>query len=191
MTETALITHFLARYGYVAITVGTFLEGEAVLVLAGVLAHQGVLHLPLVILCAFVGSLIGDQSIFFLGRKFGAPLIKKRPFLRQKVEKARPLLDKYGWNVALGFRFIYGMRTAIPAFLGMSGMSVRVFAACNILGAGVWATTFAAAGYWMGSAVEAVWGKLGASHHTMLAGVIFVVVLVAFIFSLRLWRKRT
>ena len=57
-------------YGYWAILVGTFLEGETVLVLGGLAAFQGFLSLPGVILAAFVGSMCGDQLFFFLGRRY-------------------------------------------------------------------------------------------------------------------------
>ena len=55
-------------YGYLAILVGTFFEGETILVLGGFAAYRGYLHLPWVIIAAFVGSLCGDQLFFFLGR---------------------------------------------------------------------------------------------------------------------------
>ena len=42
----------------------TFLEGETILVLAGLAAHQGYLVLTWVILAAFLGSLCGDQLFF-------------------------------------------------------------------------------------------------------------------------------
>jgi len=52
------------NYGYAAILIGTFLEGETILVLAGLAAHQGYLILTWVILAAFAGSLCGDQLFF-------------------------------------------------------------------------------------------------------------------------------
>ena len=54
----------IENYGYAAILIGTFLEGETILVLAGLAAHQGYLVLSWVILAAFVGSLCGDQLFF-------------------------------------------------------------------------------------------------------------------------------
>ena len=57
----------IENYGYAAILIGTFLEGETILVLAGVAAHQGYLVLTWVIIAAFVGSLCGDQLFFLFG----------------------------------------------------------------------------------------------------------------------------
>lgn len=50
----------IAAHGYWALALGAFLEGETILVLAGVAAHRGYLDLRLVILVAFAGSLLGD-----------------------------------------------------------------------------------------------------------------------------------
>ncbi len=54
----------IENYEYAAILIGTFLEGETILVLAGLAAHQGYLVLTWVILAAFLGSLGGDQLFF-------------------------------------------------------------------------------------------------------------------------------
>ena len=65
-------------YGYLAILVGTFFEGETVLVLGGFAAHRGYLDLPGVILAAFVGTLLGDQLFFVLGRWHSEKILAKR-----------------------------------------------------------------------------------------------------------------
>lgn len=189
MTESIFLTHILAKYGYVAIAAGTFLEGETVLVLAGMLAHQGILELPLVMLSALGGSLAGDQIMFLLGRQYGTRLLNKRPLLQQKVAKGQALVDKYGWQVALVFRFVYGMRTAIPVFLGISGMPVRIFVVCNCIGAVVWSILFAMVGYALGGAAEALWGRLGAHHHAMMGVLMVAVVLIALGIGWRMWKK--
>ena len=46
----------LHKFGYLAVVVGTFLEGETILVLAGFFAERGYLEFLLVVLCAFSGA---------------------------------------------------------------------------------------------------------------------------------------
>src|SRR5688572_33421924 len=41
-----MLTQLLDHYGYLAVLVGTVLEGETILILGGFAAHQGYLHLP-------------------------------------------------------------------------------------------------------------------------------------------------
>ena len=57
--------HLIDTYGYWAVLLATFPEGETILVIAGFAAHQGYLTLMPVILAAFAGSLCGDQLFFF------------------------------------------------------------------------------------------------------------------------------
>lgn len=61
----------VARYGYLAVLVGTFLAGGTILVLAGFAAHRGWLELPFVLLAAFAGSAAGDQFYFTIDRRRG------------------------------------------------------------------------------------------------------------------------
>ena len=75
--------YFVSHYGYVALFIGVFLEGETVLIAAGFAAHLGHLSLTWVILIAFAGSLTGDQFYFFLGR------VRGKTFLRNR-SKGRP-----------------------------------------------------------------------------------------------------
>ena len=72
----------IENYGYAAILIGTFLEGETILELAGLAAHQGYLVLTRVILAAFVGSLCGDQLFFYFGRKHSQAVLSRRLFFR-------------------------------------------------------------------------------------------------------------
>ena len=66
----------IATYGYGAVLVGTFLEGETVVLLGGFAAHRGYLDLPWVIAVAFAGSLLGDQLYFYLGRRHSARILR-------------------------------------------------------------------------------------------------------------------
>jgi len=61
------LEYLISHYGYVALVIGTFLEGESVLIVAGFAVHLGYLKLQWVILAAFAGSVAGDQLYFFLG----------------------------------------------------------------------------------------------------------------------------
>lgn len=54
----------ISTYGYVAVGIGTFQEGETILILGGFASHRGYLELPWVIACAFLGTLFGDRFYF-------------------------------------------------------------------------------------------------------------------------------
>ena len=78
----------IENYGYAAIFIGTFLEGETVLVLAGMAAHRGYLVLTWVITAAFLGRLCGDQLFLFgTQTQSGGPL--QAPCLEEESGKSK------------------------------------------------------------------------------------------------------
>src|SRR5215472_18090019 len=101
----------VSQYGYLAVFIGTFFEGETILVLGALAAHRGYLDLPFVVLCGFSGSLIGDQLWFYLARRYGKRFLERRPSWRHRTDRALALLDKYDTLFILSFRFLYGLRT--------------------------------------------------------------------------------
>ena len=144
----------IQTYGYWALMIGTFFEGETILVIGGFAAHRGYLSLPLVILAAFIGTLAGDQLYFFIGRKKGNAFLDKRPSWKPHMEKVHILLERYQALLILGFRFLYGLRTVTPFVLGMSRVKTANFIMLNVVGALVWAALFGTGGYLFGAALE-------------------------------------
>ena len=65
----------LEHYGYLAVFVGTFAEGESMLLLGGYAAHMGYLALPWVLATAYVAAVASDQLYFRLGKRFGHQLL--------------------------------------------------------------------------------------------------------------------
>lgn len=150
----------IESYGYAAVLIGTFLEGETILVLAGLAAHQGYLMLTWVILAAFLGSLCGDQLFFYLGRKHSQAVLTRRPAWKRKAEKVHKMMSKFETPMILSFRFFYGLRTFTPFVIGMSAVSGKKFAVLNAVGALVWAAAVASGGYLFGHALEVFIGKI-------------------------------
>ena len=154
------LAELLNSYGYAALVVGTFLEGETVLVLAGFAAHRGYLSLPLVMLAAFAGSFLGDQLYFHLGRRKGEAFLRRRLTWAPKVERVQGLIERHYLPFILGFRFIYGLRTVSPFAIGMSGVPARRYLILNLIGAAAWSAAVAYLGYFLGEAAEALLGKV-------------------------------
>jgi len=154
------VQELLQHYGYVAILLGTFLEGETVVVLGGLAAHLGYLDLPWVIVCAFVGTFFGDQLYFFLGRWRGPSILARRPSWQASADRVLGMLDRHRVLLILGFRFLYGLRTVTPFVIGMTRVRVPVFIALNALGALIWSLVVGALGYAFGQAFEVFIGRL-------------------------------
>ena len=167
-----MIESLISQYGYLAILVGTFLEGETILVLGGLAAHRGLLSLPGVIACAFVGSLASDQLFFFIGRRHGARFVAGRPRLRAGVERVRALVERHQTLLILSFRFLYGLRNVTPLALGMSRVPVWRFALFNVIGAAAWAVAVGALGWFVGSAAKQLLGHLERYELGVAAGIV-------------------
>jgi membrane protein DedA with SNARE-associated domain len=144
----------IVQYGYWALFIGTFLEGETILIIAGFLAYGGYLALPWVILSAFLGTFAGDQTFFFLGRSKGIQFLENRPRLKRKSERAFNLLHRHQILVILGFRFLYGIRNVTPFVIGASNLNPLRFFLLNFLGALTWAVSFGYLGYHLGTLAE-------------------------------------
>ena len=141
-------------YGYWVILLGTFLEGETVLILGGFAAHLGYLEMPWVVLCAFAGTLGGDQFFFYLGRRHARETLARYPSWRARIERVHSLLKRYHKPLLLIYRFLYGLRSVIPFAIGLTRIPAGQFLAFSLFGAAVWATAIGTGGYLFGSAME-------------------------------------
>ena len=189
MFEDSASGQLLARYGYLAVLAGTMLEGETIVLIAGFLAHQGYLSVPLIIVAAVIGSSISDQGLFFLSRIKGMKLLARFPKLREKVMamaakmSARPVaLTAF----ALLFRFFYGFRNIAPLFLGMSHIPTLHFVLLNALGAVIWAVCFSLAGYYFSVGLSALMGTL--AHYEIAVVIILLLCGGAYAFYRR-WKS--
>lgn len=169
--------HLIAEFGYWAVLAGTFFEGETVPVLAGFAAHQGLLRLDLVMLCAFAGSFTGDQLWFWVGRRFGKTWMARHPRSAAAAQRVGALLDRWGDWFVLSFRFLYGLRAVSPVAIGLSSISAMRYAVLNLISAAVWAMVVGGIGYAFGQAIEGMMGKLKMWEHRIMAAAAIALVL--------------
>ena len=165
---------FIEAYGYFALLVGTFFEGETYLVLAGFAAHQGYLDIPWVILVAFIGTLTGDQAFFYLGRRHSAlvqSILSIYPHWFTRVERVERLIERYQTALTFIFHFLYGLRIAFLLVIGLSRIPAGRFLVLNSLSALVWAVIVGLAGYLFGSALGLIMGDLKGLENYVLAGI--------------------
>ncbi len=154
------LAQIVRDYGYIAILIGTFLEGETIVLIAGFLAFSGHLELPLVMLAAFVGSCSGDQLYFFIGRFQGRRLLEKFPAWQERTDRVFYHVHKHQNLLILSFRFFYGLRNVTPFAVGMSEVTALRFVLLNLIGAAVWAVTFSLIGHTFGHAFEQLLGTV-------------------------------
>jgi len=172
-----LLKDYLQLHGYWVLFVGTFLEGEAILIMAGFLAFQGYLNVTGVILTSWAGSFLGDQCYFYLGRFKGKSLLRRFHSIARKFRKALHLIEKYGSFVAFISRYTYGFRIVLPIILGITSLAPRKFFWINLLSALSWAVVFSMGGYLFGKSAALVLDDVSKyEQYLMLALVGFIMI---------------
>nr|WP_314401070.1 DedA family protein [Pseudomonas lundensis] len=189
MFEHVDVNYLLATYGYWAIFIGCLLECETILILGGMAAHQHVLKLLPVIGYASLAGMLGDQLLFWAGRYFGERLLPRLHKQQAAIDKVTSLIQHHPTVSIFSVRFLYGMRLVGPMVIGASKVSPLKFACINLVGAVVWATLFASAGYWAGEFLQRVVGDLKPYRLPIVLGVIALVVAVGLIRHFRAKRK--
>jgi len=165
----------VASLGYVAILVGTFLEGESVLALGGVAASYGYLSFPRVVAVAVLGAFAGDQAAFYFGRRLGPAILARNPKLAAKAVRVQALVRRWDALAVIALRFMYGMRIAGPIVIGTCGISPWRLAFFNFIGALIWAPVITGIGYLAGQALEHWIGRL---QHVQIALLMLVALVV-------------
>lgn len=183
----ASLQDLINTFGYAAVLVGTFLEGETVLILGGVAARLQYLKLEWVIAVAFVGSLLGDQLWFFLGRRYGRRLLARHPAWQAKAEKIHRMLDRFETAVLIGFRFLYGFRNLTPFVVGMSRVGRAKFLILNVVGALIWSVSGAILGYVFAHTVDLLLGDI---KRYELEVMVFVVIVALIVWGACFLRKK-
>ena len=173
---------FLALFAETGLLIGFFLPGDSLLFTAGLLCagtatHKAHLSLPLVLLAAAGGALLGAQTGFIIGRKGGRPWLQRtnRRFLRSGAERSEELLERYGYGKAIVLaRFIPVVRTLLNPMVGALDVPVRTFTVWQVVGGLVWSLGVTLAGYGLGSSI-------GGSVDKYLLPIIALVVIISFV----------
>jgi membrane protein DedA with SNARE-associated domain len=156
------MTPFLTDAGYWALIIFAFVQAccipissEITFGFAGVLAYEGHLSLPLVIIIGTLAELAGSSAAYGLGRLGGRHTVERyRRYLlmtRKDVERVERFFDRRGaWSVAVA-RVIPLVRAFAGLVAGFMEVPVLAFEAFNLVGTVVWATALSLIGYSLGS----------------------------------------
>lgn len=168
------IDRFVQNYGYLTIFVGLMLEntlglglvfpGMLILIMGGYYAGAGDLHIALVIVSALTGTIAGDNTSYLMGRygiielpfikRFGAELNRIEENIRRNTERFLVL-----------FHFPVYSRMIVPAFLGILHFNVRKWLVLDGIGALLFTTVFAMAGYIFGRTAKSLDEALDISQY--------------------------
>jgi membrane protein DedA with SNARE-associated domain len=123
---------------------------ETIVITAGVVAGNGSLSWPLLIVCAAIGAMLGDNASYWLGRRFG-PRVSRRLFKSEKGQErlawAEQAICRHGPILILVGRFVPGGRTASTFAAGTAGLAFGRFFVADVIACLGWATFATVVGY--------------------------------------------
>jgi membrane protein DedA with SNARE-associated domain len=130
---------------------------ETSVITAGVVASQGGLSLPLVILFAAAGAFAGDNIAYWIGNRYGQR-VNDRFFTSEKAQErvawAHRQVLKRGGELIVIARFIPAGRTVVTLSAGTLEYPYRKFVFFDVLAATIWASYAGLLGYFGGQAFE-------------------------------------
>lgn len=178
----------LQDFGYLAVFVGTFLEGEAILITAGFFASRDYLDPFLVTLVAFGGAFFGHLFWFWLGRRHGVRLLDRFPRMKRHFGKGIRVFERYGASAIIITQWLYGLRITCAVIIGMSRISWIKFVVYEAVSCAAWAAVITAAGYYFGRAIETLLGRV--ENIEKYALVVIALVAIGF-WAWHRWKERS
>jgi membrane protein DedA with SNARE-associated domain len=145
----------LSHLGYPAVFLGTLVEGETFILVAGFLAHRGYFALGPIILLATVGAFTGDLVYFLAGRRYGRALLERSSRAKALIPWLERFMSRHHVLWIFTMRYLYGIRWLGAALAGSSRMSLKRFSALSFPSCLLWATVVGLLGYGAGEMLEA------------------------------------
>lgn len=154
-----MLMQLLHAYGAAAIFLVATLDGDVVLLMAGVLAHLGQISIPAAILSASTGMFTGDLGWYCLGRA-GSKQFRETRFYRKVGPTIERLVGMLGHYELLTARFVYGTRYASMVYWGIEHMPARTFLTVNAFGCLAWSGLLVTLGFFMSHSVTVLIGDI-------------------------------
>jgi membrane protein DedA with SNARE-associated domain/membrane-associated phospholipid phosphatase len=190
----------LGKWTYLVVGILAFLEtgafigliapGETTVIVGGLVAGQGQISLMVLIAIVWTCAVLGDLTSYTLGRRLGRDFMVRHgarvKITEERLEQVEAFFERRGGSTILIGRFIGLVRAIAPFIAGASRMPLRKFLPYDVLGAGLWATTFCVLGYvfWRSFDQLTTWVSRG-----LFAFGLVVAVVVGIVFLIRLQRS--
>ncbi len=140
-----------------AFFLGFITPGELAVATGGILASRGQLNLAWLVPVVVIGTLLGNATGYFLGRRWGDLFLGWGPlqrFFGGPIAGARAFMLKRGsWAIVLG-RLSTPTRIAVPFLAGASAMPYRRFVLFDVPATVAWAVAWTGLGFLLGESWE-------------------------------------
>jgi membrane protein DedA with SNARE-associated domain len=199
MNAVSTIAHPMALYFFlIGILLlcgfGLPLPEDVVLITGGYLAYSGYLDIRIFLPLAMAGVLLGDSSIFIIGKKIGTSFLTHRylsKFIKPfHIRKAISFIEKYHDRIFFIARFLPGLRSAIFFTGGALETKFMKFFLYDFLAALISVPALVIGAYAGGEYIDQVFKVAKGVQTTLLVASILVSTYVLFVVRRWIRKKR-
>ena len=193
-----IIINAMEQFGYIGVFLLIAIENifppipsEVILVFGGFMTTYTSLNIPIMIVAATLGSLLGAIVLYYIGKIFNKERLKRiisgkiGKVLRLKasdIEKADKWFDTKGNKTVFFCRFIPIVRSLISIPAGMSEMPMQKFLLYTITGSLIWNTVLIIVGSIVGDKWETIVGYLD-----NFSNIILIILVIIFVVAMYYW----
>jgi len=192
------LNSLISQYGLAVVFLNVFIEqiglpipAVPTLVVAGALAANAQLSLPMVVIVAIVACMIADLAWYFIGRTYGNRVMKTlcRISLTPDscVSETQTRFERWGINALIVAKFVPGLSLIAPPLAGATRIGVASFLIYDGLGSALWVGAAVGGGALFGKQVEYLLARMEA--YGTYAIVALGVLLAAYI-AYKYWERR-
>ncbi len=145
---------FLVIFIETGVVVMPFLPGDSLLFVVGAMCGVGLMSYPLSVALLLTAAVLGNQSNYALGRRFGPRVFKwenSRLFNKAAFDRAHDFYERYGGITLVAARFMPFLRTFAPFVAGVARMTRTRFTFFDITGGALWVVGIITVGYFFGN----------------------------------------
>ena len=168
---------------------GAPLPGETLLIFSAIMVGHGDMSLPSLLICAWAGSVLGDNIGYLVGRTLGRTAVTRHGakigLTEPRFDAVEAVFARYGGATVKFARFVNVLRQLNGIVAGTLGMDWRRFLFFNALGAALWVTVWVFAALYLSEHLSVI---VGMAHHIGRAGGALVVVALIVAAALAAWR---
>ena len=134
------------------------IPSEVTLLFSGFAVHQGWMSLPLAVLAATAGNLVGSLLAYGLG---ASGLVERVPVARSALDRWDGLLARHGTRAVFLARLLPLARTFVSLPAGARRIRLGTFVALTVAGCALWALALVLTGVLVGAAWMTVDSAVG------------------------------
>jgi membrane protein DedA with SNARE-associated domain len=191
-----LVSSYIQHFTYLGLFIVLLLCGvglpvpeDIALLAGGFLVHRGITRYPITLAVAFVGVVAGDNSLFFIGRRFGSGIVHyfeiMRPHAHRRIKRLQEFMHRHGNRAIFYARFLAGVRALIYLTAGSLGVEPVRFLLYDTMGAVISVPLVVSIGYLFGKQIEMVIRYAGGFDRVVV--IASAICIILYVSHLMLW----